>query len=54
MGQVSFDVPQAQEGGFYPRSLEKGMHSERSLLLALAEMFVQGVSTRKVAAITEK
>ena len=51
---MTFDIPQVREGGFYPRSLEKGMRSERALLLALAEMYVQGVSTRKVAAITEK
>jgi len=34
--------------------LEKGLRSERALTLTLAEMYVQGVSTRKVAAITEK
>jgi transposase-like protein len=54
VGEVTFDIPQVREGGFYPRSLEKGMRSERAILLALAEMYVQGVSTRKVAAITEK
>jgi transposase-like protein len=43
-----------REGGFYPHALEKGMRSERTLLLTLAEMYVQGVSTRKVAAITER
>ena len=47
-------VPQVREGGFSPRSLEKGVRSERALKLALAEMYVQGVSTRKVAAITEQ
>ncbi len=51
---VPFDVPQIREGGFYPQALEKGLRSERALMLALAEMYVQGVSTRKVAAITEK
>lgn len=54
MGQITFDVPQVREGGFYPQSLEKGTRSERALKLALAEMYVQGVSTRKVAAVTEK
>jgi transposase-like protein len=54
VGEVTFDIPQVREGGFYPRSLEKGMRSERALLLTLAEMYVQGVSTRKVAAITER
>ena len=39
---------------FYPDGLEKGIRSERALRLALAEMYVQGVSTRKVAAITEE
>lgn len=39
---------------FYPSALEKGIRSERALKLAVAEMYVQGVSTRKVAAITEE
>jgi len=54
VGEVTFDIPQVREGGFYPRSLEKGMRSERALLLTLAEMYVQGISTRKVAAITQR
>jgi len=54
IGEVTFDIPQVREGGFYPRSLEKGMRSERALLMTLAEMYVQGVSTRKVSAITEQ
>ena len=54
VGKVTFDVPQVREGGFYPQSLEKGLRSERALKLALAEMYVQGVSTRRVAAITEQ
>jgi transposase-like protein len=51
---ITFDIPQVREGGFYPQALEKGLRSERALMLALAEMYVQGVSTRKVAAITEQ
>ncbi len=39
---------------FYPSALETGLRSERALKLAVAEMYVQGVSTRKVAAITEQ
>ena len=54
VGEVTFDIPQVREGGFYPEALDKGMRSERALQMALAEMYVQGVSTRKVAAITEK
>ena len=34
--------------------LEKGERCERALKLAVAEMYIQGVSTRKVAAITEE
>jgi len=54
VGEITFAVPQVREGGFYPEALEKGLRSERALTLALAEMYVQGVSTRKVTAITEQ
>ena len=54
LGEITFDIPQVREGGFYPQALEKGLRSERALTLTLAEMYVQGVSTRKVAAITEQ
>ncbi|HSH77580.1 MAG TPA: IS256 family transposase [Herpetosiphonaceae bacterium] len=54
LGALTVAVPQVREGGFYRQSLEKGVRSERALKLALAEMYVQGVSTRKVAAITEQ
>jgi transposase-like protein len=54
VGNITFAVPQVREGGFYPQALEKGLRSERALTLALAEMYVQGVSTRKVNAITEQ
>jgi len=54
LGEITFAIPQVREGGFYPSALEKGMRSERALVIALAEMYVQGVSTRKVKAITEE
>jgi putative transposase len=54
VGEITFAVPQVREGAFYPEALEKGLRSERALTLALAEMYVQGVSTRKVKAITEQ
>lgn len=54
MGALALQVPQVREGGFYPQSLDKGMRSERALKLALAQMYVEGVSTRKVARITEE
>ena len=56
LGELSLRVPQVRDSGepFYPQSLERGLRSERALKIALAEMYVQGVSTRKVAAITEQ
>jgi transposase-like protein len=54
VGQITVAIPQVREGGFYPHTLDKGVRSERALKLALAEMYVQGVSTRKVATITEQ
>jgi transposase-like protein len=54
MGEITFAVPQVRDGGFYPQALEKGQRSERALTLTLAEMYVQGVSTRKVKAIVEQ
>ena len=53
LGELTLAVPQVREGGFYPQSLERGLRSERALKLALAEMYVTGVSTRKVAQVTE-
>ena len=54
VGEITFAVPQVREGGFYPSALEKGLRSERALVIALAEMYVQGVSTRRVKAIAEE
>ena len=54
LGPLTVEVPQARGVEFYPSALEKGVRSERALKLAVAEMYVQGVSTRKVAAITEQ
>ena len=54
MGRITFDVPQVRSGGFYPSALEKGSRSEQALNLALAQMYVQGVSTRKVTDVLVK
>lgn len=54
VGEIDFEIPQVREGGFYPAALEKGMRSERALTITLAEMYVQGVSTRKVKTIIER
>jgi len=54
VGEITFAIPQVREGGFYPSALEKGLRSERALTMTLAEMYVQGVSTRRVKEITEQ
>ena len=54
LGDLTFAIPQVREGEFYPQALEKGLRSERALTMAMAEMYVQGTSTRKVNAIIEK
>ncbi len=46
LGKIALKVPQVRgELEFYPSSLEKGIRSERALKLAIAEMYVKGVST---------
>ena len=54
LGEITFDVPQVRDGSFYPGALEKGLRSERALTLTLAEMYVQGVSTRRVKTVIEQ
>ena len=55
VGDIRFSVPQVRgDVDFYPSALEKGLRSERALKLAIAEMYVQGVSTRKVTAVLEQ
>jgi len=59
-GLLDLQIPQVRPlpGGdpieFYPKSLERGMRSERALKLAIAEMYLNGVSTRRVVEITEQ
>lgn len=54
VGKLKLKIPQVRGGlDFYPEAIDKGIRSERALKLAIAEMYVQGVSTRKVAKITE-
>ena len=54
IGEIEFAIPQTRGVAFYPDFLEKGMRSEQALTLAMAEMYVQGVSTRKVSAIMKR
>ena len=49
VGELALQIPQVRGGtAFYPSALEKGLRSERALTLAMAEMYINGVSTRKV------
>lgn len=54
VGELELSVPQVRGAKFYPTALEKGSRSERALTVALAEMYVQGVSTRRVSKIVEE
>ena len=54
VGDLHLKVPQTRDVDFYPQALERGVRSERALTAALAEMYVQGVSTRKVSKIVEE
>jgi putative transposase len=52
LGALALEVPQVRgEVEFYPSALERGVRSERALKCAIAEMYVQGVSTRKVTEV---
>jgi len=54
LGTMTVQVPQTRGVAFYPSALEKGVRSERALKLAVAEMYVQGVSTRKVTEVMQQ
>jgi len=59
LGELELKIPKTRDHAagtnpFYPQALERNERSEQAMRLALAEMYVQGVSTRKVKAITEK
>jgi putative transposase len=54
VGKLELRVPQDRQGHFSTQLFERYQRSEKALVGALAEMYVQGVSTRKVKAITEE
>lgn len=53
VGPVTLQVPQTRDGSFSPELFKRYQRSEQAFVLALMEMVVQGVSTRKVTEITE-
>lgn len=54
VGTMELRVPQDRQGRFSTQLFERYQRSEKALVGALVEMYVQGVSTRKIKAITEE
>lgn len=54
MGPLELAIPQVRGLKFYPKSIERGTRSEKALKVAIAQMYIEGVSTRRVQDITEK
>lgn len=54
LGKIELRVPQDRQGRFSTELFERYQRSDKALLAALAEMYIQGVSTRKVKAITDE
>ena len=54
VGKLELRIPQDRQGRFRTEIFERYQRSEKALVTALTEMYVQGVSTRKVKAITEE
>jgi len=54
VGKIELRVPQDRQGRFSTEIFDRYQRSEKALFLSLAEMYVQGVSTRKVKKITEQ
>src|SRR5579885_2288052 len=54
LGKIELRVPQDRQGRFSTELFERYQRSDKALLAALAEMYIQGVSTRKVKAIPEE
>ena len=52
--KLELRIPQDRQGHFSTQIFERYQRSEKALVSALAEMYIQGVSTRKVKAITEE
>ena len=53
VGRIELSVPQDREGRFHSGLFARFQRSEKALILALQEAYLQGVSTRKVTKITE-
>jgi putative transposase len=54
VGKLELRVPQDRNGRFSTEIFERYQRSEKALVAALTQMYIQGVSTRKVKAISEE
>lgn len=55
LGNLDLRIPQVRgDVEFYPSALEKGERSERALKLSMAQMYIEGVTTRKVSSVLRK
>ena len=54
VGRIELRVPQDREGRFSTAVFERYQRTEKALVAAMAEMYFQGVSTRRVKAVTEQ
>ena len=54
VGKLELKVPQDRQGRFSTELFERYQRSEKALVAALMQMYVQGVSTRRVKTITEE
>ena len=54
VGSLLLHVPQTRDGSFSSSMFRRYQRSEQAFILGLMEMYLQGVSTRKVSAITEE
>jgi putative transposase len=54
IGKIELRVPQDRQGRFRTEVFERYQRSEKALVMAMMEMYLQGVSTRKVKAVTEE
>jgi transposase-like protein len=54
VGTIELRIPKDREGRFQPSLFERYQRSEKAFVLALVEMYIQGVSTRKVQKVVEQ
>src|SRR5215211_2676775 len=53
VGSLELQIPKLRTGSYFPSWLEPRRRAEQALVAVIAEAYVQGVSTRKVAAVVQ-